>query len=134
MPYPTNLTTAQSVESILRQNGAVPATIALLNGHIHIGLSPLQLEQLAEPSNLVNAVKASRRDLGAVLSKGLIGGTTVASTMYVANSVGIEVFVTGGIGGVHRGAENSMSLRFVIHIFVRGAQDEIRYGYLCGPY
>ncbi|ORY29537.1 Indigoidine synthase A like protein-domain-containing protein [Naematelia encephala] len=109
MPYPTNLTCAQSVESIIRTNSAIPATIALIDGKVHVGLSTSQLEQLADP-DLSGAIKVSRRDIGAVLARRLVGGTTVAGTMVVASSVGIGVFVTGGIGGVHRGAENSMDI------------------------
>jgi pseudouridine-5'-phosphate glycosidase/pseudouridine kinase len=106
MPHPTNLTTAQSLESILRSQSVTPATIAILDSKIHIGLSTSQLERLADPE-LSDAVKVSRRDIGACLAKGLVGGTTVAGTMVLGRSVGIGCFVTGGIGGVHRGAENS---------------------------
>jgi pseudouridine-5'-phosphate glycosidase/pseudouridine kinase len=109
MPYPTNLTTALSLESHLRTQKVTPATIAILDSKVHIGLTQPQLERLADPG-LSNAVKVSRRDIGACLSLGLIGGTTVAGTMVLARSVGIQCFVTGGIGGVHRGAENSGSM------------------------
>ena len=107
MPQPTNLITALSLESILRDKGVIPATIALLDGKVHIGLSNTQLSRLADVSSDEIKVKVSRRDIAPVLAQKLVGGTTVAGTMVIANSVGIEMFVTGGIGGVHRGAENS---------------------------
>ncbi|KAI9632359.1 Indigoidine synthase A like protein-domain-containing protein [Dioszegia hungarica] len=111
MPHPTNLSTAQSLESILRSRGVTPATIALHSGKVHVGVSQAQLEELADTSaGLVKKVKVSRRDIAPTLAKGLIGGTTVAGTMYVARTVGIGMFVTGGIGGVHRGAEKSMDV------------------------
>ena len=111
MPHPTNLTTAQSLESIIRSHRVTPATIALIDGKVHVGLSSAQLEQLADPTYTgPGRVKASRRDLAGTLSKKLIGGTTVASTMYVAQSVGVDVFVTGGIGGAHRGSQDSMDI------------------------
>lgn len=109
MPHPTNLTTALSLESIIRSHSAVPATIALLAGKVHVGLSQAQLAQLADPVTSKEAVKVSRRDLGATLAMEKMGGTTVAGTMYVGSSLGIKIFVTGGIGGVHRGAESSTS-------------------------
>jgi pseudouridine-5'-phosphate glycosidase/pseudouridine kinase len=115
MPHPTNLTTAVSLESILRSRGVTPATVALHSGKVHVGLTQSQLEELADPDAGAGRrkVKVSRRDIAPTLSKGLIGGTTVAGTMYVASSVGIGMFVTGGIGGVHRGAEKSRSsIRF----------------------
>lgn len=108
MPYPKNLSTAESVESIIRSQGAVPATVALMHGKVHVGLSATQLAEIADPAiALENKVKVSRRDLGAALASGVYGGTTVAGTMILANAVGIDCFVTGGIGGVHRGGENS---------------------------
>ena len=111
MPHPVNLTTAQSLETILRDSSVTPATIALIDGRVHVGLSTSQLEQLADPNYTgPGKVKASRRDLAGTLSKRLIGGTTVASTMYVAQSVGVDVFVTGGIGGAHRGSHDSMDI------------------------
>ncbi|EIW69105.1 hypothetical protein TREMEDRAFT_68967 [Tremella mesenterica DSM 1558] len=109
MPHPTNLSTALSVESILRSEGVTPATIAILRGVVHVGLTSSQLERLSDPG-LTGTVKVSRRDLGAVISMGLTGGTTVAGTMFIARSLGIGLFVTGGIGGVHRGAEKSMDI------------------------
>lgn len=111
MPHPINSETAQSVESIIRASSAVPATIAIINGKIHVGLSSRQLDGIADVRSGLGkgSVKVSRRDLAPTLALKRTGGTTVAGTMYIANSVGIHVFVTGGIGGVHRGAENSMS-------------------------
>ncbi|MGZ3183124.1 MAG: pseudouridine-5'-phosphate glycosidase [Telluria sp.] len=107
MPYPQNVQTAREVEQVIRAAGAVPATIALIGGKICIGLSDAQLEQLGTASD---AVKVSRRDLAYVLAQGLLGATTVAATMICARMAGIDVFVTGGIGGVHRGAETSFDI------------------------
>lgn len=107
MPYPQNVRTARGVEQIIRDAGAVPATIAVIAGKICIGLSDEQLELLgASP----DAMKVSRRDLAYVLSQARLGATTVAATMICAQLAGIEVFVTGGIGGVHRGAETSFDI------------------------
>lgn len=103
MPYPQNLNTALEVENIVRDNGATPATIAIINGIIKVGLDESDLENLAK--NGLNSVKTSRRDLALVVSQGLTGSTTVSSTMMIAQRAGIKIFVTGGIGGVHRGAE-----------------------------
>ncbi|CAN7544277.1 pseudouridine-5'-phosphate glycosidase [Pseudoduganella sp. LjRoot289] len=107
MPYPQNVQTARDVEQIIRDAGAVPATIAIMGGKICIGLSPEQLELLG---NSPDAMKVSRRDLPYVLSQGKLGATTVAATMICAELAGIHVFVTGGIGGVHRGAETSFDI------------------------
>ena len=107
MPYPQNVQTARKVEQIIRDAGAVPATIAIMDGKICIGLSEEQLETLGTASD---AIKVSRRDLAYVLSQRLLGATTVAATMICAQLAGIEVFVTGGIGGVHRGAETSFDI------------------------
>jgi pseudouridine-5'-phosphate glycosidase len=107
MPYPQNVQTARKVEQIIRDAGAVPATIAIMDGKICIGLSEEQLEQLGTAPD---AIKVSRRDLAYVLSQRLLGATTVAATMICAQLAGIEVFVTGGIGGVHRGAETSFDI------------------------
>jgi pseudouridine-5'-phosphate glycosidase len=107
MPYPQNVQTARKVEQIIRDAGAVPATIAIMDGKICIGLSDEQLETLGTASD---AIKVSRRDLAYVLSQRLLGATTVAATMICAELAGIEVFVTGGIGGVHRGAETSFDI------------------------
>ena len=107
MAPPTNLDCARSVETIIRAQGATPATIALIDGKVHVGLTKGELEMIADPDILRTAVKTSRRDIAPVLAQKRLGGTTVAGTMYIASSVGIPVFVTGGIGGVHRGAESS---------------------------
>ena len=107
MPYPQNVTTAREVEQVIRGAGAVPATIALIDGKICIGLSDQQLELLGSAPD---AMKVSRRDLAFALSQQRLGATTVAATMICAQMAGIEVFVTGGIGGVHRGAETSFDI------------------------
>ncbi|XP_065568312.1 uncharacterized protein LOC136032096 isoform X3 [Artemia franciscana] len=107
MPFPINIETAKLVEENVRLQGAIPATIAVLNGKIHIGLSDEKLSDLAAASDLV---KVSRRDLPYVLGKGLSGGTTVSATMLIAKRAGIPVFVTGGIGGVHRGVNSSFDI------------------------
>lgn len=107
MPYPQNVQTAKEVEEIIRKNGAVPATIAILNGKIKIGLSDEELEFLAQSRDVE---KASRRDLPYLVAKKKNGATTVAATMICAELAGIEVFVTGGIGGVHREAETTMDI------------------------
>ncbi|KAJ8245592.1 hypothetical protein GJAV_G00272400 [Gymnothorax javanicus] len=107
MPYPHNLRTAQEVEAIVKSHGAVPATVGVLEGRVHVGLSHEQLHFLSQsPTSL----KVSRRDLPYVVSKGLSGGTTVSGTMIAAHCASIPVFVTGGIGGVHRDGENSMDV------------------------
>jgi pseudouridine-5'-phosphate glycosidase len=107
MPYPENVRTAREVEALIRDIGAEPATIALIGGRIRIGLSDDELELLGRSGD---AHKVSRRDLPAVLAGGGLGATTVAGTMICAALAGIEVFVTGGIGGVHRGAEVSFDI------------------------
>ena len=107
MPYPQNVETAREVEEIIRENGAVPATIAILDGKIKIGLSNEDLEYLGQSKNVE---KASRRDIPFLLSTKKNGATTVAATMICAELAGIEVFVTGGIGGVHREAETTMDI------------------------
>lgn len=104
MPYPTNLEVAQRVEDIIREAGAVPATIGLLDGRIKIGLTAEELLVFAQADDVA---KVSTRDLGLVIANGGKGATTVAATMIAAALVGIRVFVTGGLGGVHRGAEQS---------------------------
>jgi pseudouridylate synthase len=102
LPYPDNLATARAMEAAIREAGAVPATVAVLGGRLHAGLGPDQLAYLAErPRERVR--KCSRRDLPLALARGEDGATTVAGTMIVAAMVGIELFATGGIGGVHRG-------------------------------
>ncbi|KAI9468662.1 erwinia chrysanthemi IndA protein-like protein-like protein [Zychaea mexicana] len=108
MPYPQNVETARAVEDIVRAQGAIPATIAILKGQVHIGLEDEKLEQLGKMG--AKAQKSSRRDLALILSKRGYGATTVASTMILARAAGIPVFVTGGIGGVHRGADQSFDI------------------------
>ncbi|OMJ27853.1 Pseudouridine-5'-phosphate glycosidase [Smittium culicis] len=100
MPYPSNFETAKAVESIISEGGSVPATIALLDGKINIGLTEEQIERLSIEGK--NAIKTSVRDMGIVLSQNKLGATTVSSTVFCANLAGIKIFVTGGIGGVHR--------------------------------
>ena len=107
MPYPQNVTTAREVEDIIRMAGAVPATIAIIDGKICVGLDAAQLELLGSSPE---AMKVSRRDLAYVLATRRLGATTVAATMICAQLAGISVFVTGGIGGVHRGAETSFDI------------------------
>ena len=107
MPFPQNLETALEVESIIRKEGALPATIAVIEGRIKIGLSNLELEQFAQGTK---TVKVSSRDLPLALLQKQDGGTTVAATMICARMAGISVFVTGGIGGVHRGSEKTMDI------------------------
>lgn len=107
MPYPQNLETAIGVENIVRANGATPATIAIMNGYCSVGLDAKSLEELASAKNVW---KVSLRDMPYVVSQGLVGATTVAATMRIAAAAGIKIFATGGIGGVHRGAEKSMDI------------------------
>ncbi|WP_370319383.1 pseudouridine-5'-phosphate glycosidase [Oricola sp.] len=107
MPYPDNLAMARSVEAIIRENGAVPATIAVIDGTLHVGLDETQAEKLAQAQA---PLKLSRADLAFAMAQGLTGGTTVAATMMAAHKAGIVVFATGGIGGVHRGAEESFDI------------------------
>lgn len=105
MPYPENMQTALEIEQLIKDQGAVPATIAILDGVIHIGLTIHHISQLAQKGH--ECVKCTRRNLAYVMTKGLYGSTTVAATMYLAHKAGIKFFVTGGIGGVHRGAEET---------------------------
>ena len=107
MPYPQNVQTAREVEALIRALGAEPATIAVMDGRIRVGLGDAELERLGRSGE---ARKVSRRDLPAVLASGAMGATTVAGTMICAALAGIEVFVTGGIGGVHRGAPESFDI------------------------
>ncbi|WP_066367565.1 pseudouridine-5'-phosphate glycosidase [Neobacillus fumarioli] len=107
MPYPQNVQTAREVEQMIRENGAIPATIAILDGKIKIGLSDSELEMFGKSSDVA---KASRRDLAYLLATKKKGATTVAATMICAELAGIPIFVTGGIGGVHRGAETTMDI------------------------
>ena len=105
MPFPANQQTAQEVESVVRLHGATPATIAIISGNVHIGLSSSDLITIAKAGS--SCIKCSRRNLPYVISKKLHGSTTVAATMYLAYLAGLKIFVTGGIGGVHRGAEET---------------------------
>ncbi|WP_273478089.1 pseudouridine-5'-phosphate glycosidase [Ignavigranum ruoffiae] len=107
MPYPQNVEMARKTEQIIREHGAVPATIALMDGEIQVGLDDQQLELLATAPNVA---KVSRRDFAEILASQQIGATTVASTMIAAKLAGIKVFVTGGIGGVHREGQDSMDI------------------------
>lgn len=107
MPYPKNVETALAVEEVIRKNGAVPATIGILAGRIKIGLTKEEIEYMAQAENVL---KVSRRDLPYVIARKLNGATTVAGTMIAAHMAGIKLFVTGGIGGVHRGAGESFDI------------------------
>lgn len=107
MPYPANLETARGVETVVRENGAVPATIAVVAGKIKVGLDDRELEQLAAAKDVV---KASGRDLAAIMVGGGSAGTTVSATMRIAALAGIGIFATGGVGGVHRGAEATFDI------------------------
>ncbi len=108
MPYPQNVETALQVEGIIRENGAVPATIAVLGGRLKAGLSKEEIDYLGKAGTSV--AKASRRDLPVLVAEGRDGATTVATTMIIAHLAGISVFATGGVGGVHRGAETTMDI------------------------
>ncbi len=108
MPYPQNVETALAVEKIIRDNGAVPATIAIIGGRLKAGLSPEEIEYFGKKGTEIH--KASRRDLAVLCARGEDGATTVTTTMIIAHMAGIRVFATGGIGGVHRGAETTMDI------------------------
>jgi len=108
MPYPQNVETAVNVERIIRENGAVPATIAIIGGRLKAGLTPEELEYFGKKGQAIH--KASRRDLAVLCARGEDGATTVTTTMIIAHMAGIKVFATGGIGGVHRGAETTMDI------------------------
>lgn len=108
MPYPQNIQTALRVEQVIRDNGAVPATIAVIGGRLKAGLSKDEIEYLGKAGTAVT--KASRRDLPVLVAKGADGATTVTTTMMIAHMAGISIFATGGIGGVHRGAETTMDI------------------------
>ncbi|MCL4128780.1 UNVERIFIED_CONTAM: hypothetical protein GTU68_058619 [Idotea baltica] len=112
MPYPQNVATARLVEQDIRDAGATPATIAVLNGTLHIGLSETELETLGQAQNVA---KLSRADMAACVATGGTGATTVAATMIAAHLAGIHVFATGGIGGVHKGAETSFDISADLH-------------------
>ena len=108
MPYPQNVETALNVERIIRENGAVPATIAIIGGRLKAGLTPEEIEYFGKKGTAI--AKASRRDLAVLCAKGEDGATTVTTTMMIAHMAGIRIFATGGIGGVHRGAETTMDI------------------------
>ena len=108
MPYPQNVETALNVEKIIRENGAVPATIAIIGGRLKAGLTPEEIEYFGKKGQAI--AKASRRDLAALVARGEDGATTVTTTMMIAHMAGIKIFATGGIGGVHRGAETTMDI------------------------
>ena len=107
MPYPKNVETALKVEQVIRDHGAVPATIGIINGEPIVGMTPEEIELFGKEKNIL---KASRRDLPVIYAKKLWAATTVSSSMIIAAQAGIEVFVTGGIGGVHRGVQESMDI------------------------
>ena len=117
MPYPKNVETALNVEKIVRENGAIPATIAIIKGKITVGISKDEIEYLGKKG--LEVTKASRRDLPVILAKGMDGATTVATTMIAAAMAGVKVFGTGGIGGVHRGAETTMDISADLDEFVK---------------
>ena len=108
MPYPQNVETALNVEKIVRENGAVPATIAVIGGRLKAGLTPEEIEYFGKKGQAI--AKASRRDLAVLCARGEDGATTVTTTMIIAHMAGIKIFATGGIGGVHRGAETTMDI------------------------
>jgi len=108
MPYPQNVETALRVEQTIRENGAIPATIAIIGGKLKAGCTPEEIEYLGKKGHAVT--KASRRDLPVLIARGEDGATTVTTTMIIAAMAGIKVFATGGIGGVHRGAETTMDI------------------------
>ncbi|WP_170437685.1 pseudouridine-5'-phosphate glycosidase [Ruegeria arenilitoris] len=112
MPYPQNIEVAAQVEQDIRDAGAVPATIAVIDGSLHVGLEPDQLKDLGQAQGVA---KISRADMAACIASGGTGATTVAATMIAAHFAGIEVFATGGIGGVHRGAETSFDISADLH-------------------
>ena len=108
MPYPQNVETALNVEKIVRENGAVPATIAIIGGRLKAGLTPEEIEYFGKKGRAIH--KASRRDMAVLCARGEDGATTVTTTMMIAHMAGIRFFATGGIGGVHRGAETTMDI------------------------
>jgi len=113
MPYPKNKEVAILVENVVRENLCTPATIAIVNGIVKIGLNKEDLEILAK-ADPKNVIKASRRDISYAINKKLSAGTTVAGTLTLANLVSLKVFATGGIGGVHRGAETTMDISGIL--------------------
>ena len=108
MPYPQNVETALNVEKVVRDNGAVPATIAIIKGKLKVGISKDEIDYLGQKG--LNVIKASRRDIPVLCAKGEDGATTVAATMILADMAGVKIFATGGVGGVHRGAETTMDI------------------------
>ena len=108
MPYPQNVETARNVERIIRENGAVPATIAIIGGRLKAGLTDEEIEYFGKKGQAIH--KASRRDLAVLCARGEDGATTVTTTMIIAHMAGIRIFATGGIGGVHRGAQTTMDI------------------------
>ncbi|MCJ8323523.1 MAG: pseudouridine-5'-phosphate glycosidase [Rhizobiales bacterium] len=108
MPYPQNVEMAAKTEQVIRDHGAIPATIAIMDGQLKVGLSPDDIEKLAQAG--LDAAKVSRRDMAFIVTSKAIGATTVASTMIIAAMAGIKIFATGGIGGVHRGAAQSFDI------------------------
>lgn len=108
MPYPKNVETALTVENIVRENGAIPSTIAIIKGKLTVGITPEEIDYLGKKG--LDVTKASRRDIPILVSREEDGATTVAATMIIANLAGIKIFATGGIGGVHRGAETTMDI------------------------
>jgi pseudouridine-5'-phosphate glycosidase len=108
MPYPQNVDTALKVEKVIRDNGAIPATIAIINGRLKAGLSEYEIEYFGKKGP--DILKASRRDIAAICARGLDGACTVTTTMMIAHMAHIKIFATGGIGGVHRGAETTMDI------------------------
>lgn len=111
LPYPDNFDTAMELDTIARAAGAIPAHIAVINGIIRVGLSERDIYDLSYDTS--KSVKLSRRDLGPAVAQKLTGGTTCAATMFLANACGIDIFSTGGLGGVHRNGENSM---LIVHL------------------
>lgn len=108
MPYPKNVETALNVEKIVRDNGAIPATIAIIKGKLTVGITPQEIDYLGKKG--LSVTKASRRDIPILVSRKEDGATTVAATMIIASLAGVKIFATGGIGGVHRGAETTMDI------------------------
>jgi pseudouridine-5'-phosphate glycosidase len=108
MPFPQNLEMASAVEQVIRDHGAVPATVTLMDGFMMAGVGKSDLERLAREGHM--AAKASRRDMAAILASKKMAGTTVATTMQISALAGIKIFATGGIGGVHRGAEETFDI------------------------
>jgi len=107
MPYPRNVETALKVEEIVRENGAIPATVAIINGRLKVGLTPEEIEVLGSGKNVI---KTSRRDIPFIIANKADGATTVASTMIIASLAGVKIFATGGVGGVHRGAQETFDI------------------------